>query len=139
MGYEYLAYLRYFEILSCVLWGLQRELSYSAFSPIYHCVPYCFHWSATILERSERKYSIGNHPQQHRVQGRSNCGTLWGHHRRRCPRRWQSSTGTWFKLTLSRDLKESHLTCTAAFSIQGWDHMVSSQENYSQSRATHIR
>jgi len=39
MGYEYLAYLRYFESLSPILWGLKKELSQSAFGAIYHCVP----------------------------------------------------------------------------------------------------
>ena len=50
MGYEYLAYLRYFESLSCVLCGLQRELSQGAFSPVYH-----WYRSTTIPEQSEGK------------------------------------------------------------------------------------
>ena len=48
MGYEYLVYLRYFESLSRVLCGLKEELSQSAFSTVYHCVPRCSHRSTII-------------------------------------------------------------------------------------------
>lgn len=48
MGYEYLAYLRYFESLSRVLWGLKEELSQSAFSTVYHCVSRCSRRSTII-------------------------------------------------------------------------------------------